>query len=199
MRLLAKKLAAERGGRRLFDNLSFTLEPGTLTTLTGPNGSGKTSLLRLIAGLGDKLSGTLTLQGGDPELPIGAQAHYVAHQEALKLALTARENLEFWATFFGAGNVAEALNCFALQPLADHPAAWCSEGQRRRLALARLALCHRPIWLLDEPTVGLDTASQTRLSGLMSRFLAQGGIVLAATHVPLKPKPDQEIRLGNNP
>jgi heme exporter protein A len=196
MRLCAQNLTIERGGKRLFAKLCFELQPGTLTRLTGPNGAGKTSLLRVIAGLGEWQDGSLHLEGGDAELGIGAHAHFIAHQEAVKAALTARENLEFWQGFLGGGDVDEALAAFALEPLADLPAAWASSGQKRRIALARLALAFRPLWLLDEPTVGLDTASQNRLTSLMKAHLAKGGIILAATHVSLELETAHEINLG---
>ncbi|MDP4822354.1 MAG: heme ABC exporter ATP-binding protein CcmA [Aestuariivirgaceae bacterium] len=195
MRLCAQNLTLERGGRRLFENVCFELHKGTLTRLTGPNGAGKTSLLRVIAGLGELTQGTISLEGSDAELGIGAQAHFVAHQEAVKPALTARENLEFWQGFLGGGSVEAALDAFALGPLADLPAAWASAGQKRRMALARLALAFRPLWLLDEPTVGLDTASEACLTRLMQAHLQKGGIILAATHVPLQVEATQEIRL----
>jgi heme exporter protein A len=196
MRLCAQNLTIERGGKRLFEKLHFTLNQGTLTRLTGPNGAGKTSLLRIIAGLGEYSGGTLSLEGGDADLGIGAQSHFIGHQEAVKPALTARENLEFWQGFLGGGDVSQALAAFALEPLADLPAAWASSGQKRRIALARLALAFRPLWLLDEPTVGLDTASQARLAGLMKAHLAKGGMILAATHVPLELETAHEINLG---
>ena len=197
MRLVAENLALERGGRQLFSGLGFVLAAGSLTRLTGPNGSGKTSLLRLIAGLADHTEGRLQLEGGDEELGIGAQAHFIAHQEAVKPALSMLENLQFWQGFMGAGDAMSALSAFGLERLAGLPAAWASEGQRRRLALARLALAARPLWLLDEPTVGLDAASQERLNQLMQAHLATGGIILAATHVPLA-LPSAEIRIGSN-
>lgn len=196
MRLCAENLTLERGGKRLFAGLCFELQSGTLTRLTGPNGAGKTSLLRSLAGLGEWQAGSLRLEGGDTELGLGAQSHFIAHQEAVKPALTARENLEFWQGFLGGGDVDAALAAFALEPLADLPAAWASSGQKRRIALARLALAFRPLWLLDEPTVGLDTASQSRLAGLMKAHLAKGGIILAATHVPLDVEAAHEISLG---
>ena len=196
MRLCAQDLTLERGGKRLFEGLCFELQSGTLTRLSGPNGAGTTSLLRCLAGLGEWQEGSLRLEGGDAELGPGARSHYIAHQEAVKTALTARENLEFWQGFLGGADVDEALAAFALDPLADLPTAWASSGQKRRMALARLALAFRPLWLLDEPTVGLDTASLARLSGLMKAHLAKGGIILAATHVPLDVETGLEIHLG---
>lgn len=185
MELIANELMCVRGGRTIFDGLSFTLPAGSMTELRGPNGAGKTSLLRVIAGLIEAEAGTLTLAGGDDELTVGQQCHLVAHQDAVKPHLTVTENLAFWRDFLGGGDVDGALDTFALLPLASFQAALLSAGQKRRLALSRLALAPRPVWLLDEPTVGLDAASRERLNGLVGQHVAQGGIVLAATHVDL--------------
>lgn len=195
MELVAENLGLERGGRMLVSGLSFRLAPGSLTRLTGANGAGKTSLLRLIAGLAEPAQGAVRLVGGDEELGIGAQAHFVAHQEAVKPALSMRENLEFWRDFLGGDGMDAALDAFGLRPLAELPAAWASAGQKRRLGLARLALAHRPLWLLDEPTVGLDAASEASLTHLMRAHLEKGGIILAATHVPLQ-MDSAELRIG---
>lgn len=185
MELRADNLMCVRGGRVIFAGLSFALHEATLTELRGPNGAGKTSLLRLIAGLIEPEQGSLTLAGGDPEMTPGQQCHLVAHQDAVKPHLTVTENLTFWRDFFGGGDLDAALAAFALAPLADYQAAMLSAGQKRRLALSRLALAARPVWLLDEPTVGLDAASRDRLNGLVARHVAAGGIVLAATHLDL--------------
>ena len=196
MELRAKDLTLERGGRIVFRNVSLALKRGQLMQLTGPNGSGKSSLLRLIAGLNEAQAGHLALEGGGSDLTIGQQAHYIAHQEAVKTALTVEENLGFWRDFLGGGDVGEALHAFDLTRLAAYPAGLLSAGQKRRLALARLVLVPRVLWLLDEPTVGLDTASLARLSGVMARQLDQGGMIIAATHVPLGREPDCRLELG---
>ncbi|MFO1089002.1 MAG: heme ABC exporter ATP-binding protein CcmA [Hyphomicrobiales bacterium] len=185
MELIAHTLACVRGSRTIFRGVSFALGAGTLTELRGPNGAGKTSLLRTIAGLIEPEAGTLDLKGGDPELSVGQQCHLIAHQDAVKPHLTVRENLAFWRDFLGGGDVDQALATFAISPLASFQAALLSAGQKRRLALSRLALVHRPVWLLDEPTVGLDAASRDRLNALVARHLEAGGIVLAATHIDL--------------
>ena len=196
MELTAKGITCERGGRIVFRDVGFTLREGQLMQLTGPNGSGKSSLLRLIAGLNEAQGGTLSLSGGAGELAIGQQAHYIAHQEAVKTALTVEENLAFWRDFLGGGDVAAALEAFALTRLATYPAGLLSAGQKRRLALARLVLVPRALWLLDEPTVGLDTASLARLVDVMAAQLARGGMIIAATHVPLGREPDCRLELG---
>jgi heme exporter protein A len=164
--------------------------------LTGPNGSGKSSLLRMIAGLNEAASGALTLQGGHEDLTIGQQAHYIAHQEAVKTALSVAENLSFWRDFMGAGDVDAAMAAFDLTRLSSYPAGLLSAGQKRRLALARLVLVPRVLWLLDEPTVGLDAASLAKLVGVMAGHLEKGGIIIAATHVPLGREPDTRLELG---
>jgi heme exporter protein A len=184
-RLTAEALACERGGRRVFSGVSFALDAGRLLEVTGPNGAGKSSLLRTIAGLCDLAAGGVTLEGGAAELTIGQQCHYAAHQEAIKPALTVLENLRFWGDFLGGGDMDAALSAFALERLADFPAALLSAGQKRRLSLSRLKLVPRLIWLLDEPHTGLDAASSERLLGVMRGHLDQGGLILAASHVPI--------------
>lgn len=196
MELNAKGLTCERGGRIVFRDVSLSLKPGQLMQLTGPNGSGKSSLLRLIAGLNEAQAGTIELAGGSADLTIGQQAHYVAHQEPVKSALSVEENLAFWRDFMGGGDVDEALDAFDLSRLASYPAGLLSAGQKRRLALARIVLVPRLLWLLDEPTVGLDTASLERFVKVMAAQLGQGGMIIAATHVPLGREPDIRLELG---
>ncbi|MCA3560378.1 MAG: heme ABC exporter ATP-binding protein CcmA [Aestuariivirga sp.] len=196
MELNAQGLTCERGGRIVFRDLSLSLRPGRLMQLTGPNGSGKSSLLRLIAGLNESQTGSVTLAGGSEDLTLGQQAHYVAHQEPVKGALSVFENLAFWRDFFGGGDVDEALEAFDLSRLSAYPAGLLSAGQKRRLALARLVLVPRVLWLLDEPTVGLDTSSLARLVTVMAKQLDQGGMIIAATHVPLGREPDVRLDLG---
>jgi len=185
-RLVATDLTCRRGGRTVFHGLSFAASGGEAVQVTGPNGSGKSSLLRLIAGLVPADEGTVALEGGDPEAAIGEQAHYCGHQDAFKPSLTVAENLDFWTAFLGGGGEARpALARLGLDHLADLPAGYLSAGQRRRLALARLLTVKRPLWLLDEPTAALDAASQKLLAAIMAEHVAAGGVLLAATHMPL--------------
>lgn len=199
MELKAQDLTCARGGRIVFRHLSLSLRPGQLMQLAGPNGSGKSSLLRLIAGLNEAQAGSVALEGGAEDLSLGQQAHYVAHQEPVKSALTVAENLAFWRDFLGGGDVDEALAAFDLSRLASYPAGLLSAGQKRRLALARIVLVPRLLWLLDEPTVGLDTASLERFVKVMAKQLDDGGMIIAATHVPLGREPDVRLDLGAAP
>ncbi|HLH89566.1 MAG TPA: heme ABC exporter ATP-binding protein CcmA [Xanthobacteraceae bacterium] len=205
MRLEGRDLACVRGGREVFTGLSFTVAAGEALAVTGPNGAGKTTLLRLIAGLLEPARGQLELTEGACDTALAEQAHYLGHRDALKPALSVRENLEFWYAFLGgqdasAASTAEATTCaldaVGLAPLIGLPAAYLSAGQRRRLAIARLVAAPRPIWLLDEPTAALDAASQDRLADLMRNHLAGGGIIVAATHGPLGLPAAGELRLG---
>jgi len=208
--LEARDLACLRGERVVFAGLSFALVPGGALLLTGANGAGKSSLLRLLAGLLAPVEGRL-LWGGRDALADRAEhatrLRYVGHGDALKPALTARENLAFHARLWG-GEVGPALEALGLAPLADLPARVLSAGQRRRLGLARLALglppagpppdarlAPAPLWLLDEPTTGLDAASVERLGALLARHRAAGGMVVAATHLPLPMPGAAELRL----
>ena len=196
MELQADNLSCVRGGREVFGGLSFSVASGETLILTGHNGAGKSSLLRAIAGLVRPAGGMLTLHGGDTDLSIGEQAHYLGHLDAIKPGLSVSENLRFWTAYFGGGNAEAALDAVELTPLAGLPAAYLSAGQRRRLALARLVAAQRPLWLLDEPTTALDAQAQARLVTLMRGHLAGGGIVVAATHGDVGLAGARELRLG---
>lgn len=196
--LTAEALAAFRGERLVFRDLGFSLAPAEALVLVGPNGSGKSTLLRLLAGLVRPAAGRLLWDREDAlaDLPAhAARVVYVGHQDAVKPGLTAAENLRFAAALTG-GVAAEALAAVGLERLADLPARMLSAGQKRRLALARLALGSAPLWLLDEPTLGLDTASIDRFGGLLAAHRGRGGMVVAATHVPLPLAGTRELRLG---
>jgi heme exporter protein A len=186
-----------RGGREVFSSVDFDTNTGEALAVTGPNGSGKTSLLRLIAGLLPMANGSIDLEGGQAELTLPEQAHYLGHRDALKPALSVAENLAFWRDFLG-GEVFETESSLAQVGLAHAthlPAAYLSAGQRRRLSIARLLAVKRPIWLLDEPTNALDAAGHALFASLMADHLSRGGLIVAATHAPLG-IPAKELRIG---
>ena len=200
MRLRAWELAIERGGRRLFEGLSFEVDEGSALVVTGPNGAGKSSLLRALCGFLPLQAGGYALEGGDPERTVGEQAHYLGHADALKGALTAGENLAFWAGALGGDGSREtshgALARVGLSHVIDFPARTLSAGQKRRVALARLLVARRPLWLLDEPTTALDAAAQAAFAAIMQDYLGDGGVVVAATHGPLGLAGARELKLG---
>jgi heme exporter protein A len=198
MRLTAQALACIRGGRTVFEDVAFAVAAGEALCVTGRNGAGKSSLLRQIAGLVRIAAGTITLDGGEADLGIAEQAHYLGHLDAIKTSLTVRENLRFWVGYLGgaAAGIAAALAQVDLADLADLPAAYLSAGQRRRLSLARLLAIPRPLWLLDEPGSALDTSAQLRLSEVMRGHLVDGGIIVAAVHGPIGLDRAHEWRLG---
>ncbi|MEZ5764619.1 MAG: heme ABC exporter ATP-binding protein CcmA [Xanthobacteraceae bacterium] len=197
MRLSGSDLTCVRGGREVFASLDFAVTQGEALCVTGRNGAGKSSLLRIIAGLLAATAGTIRLDGGDAERTLPEQCHFLGYREALKPALSVRENLRFWQDFLGGGtgeSCAGSLSAVGLERLSELPASYLSAGQRRRLALARLIAVTRPIWLLDEPTAALDADGQALLTGLMRRHLQAGGLIVAATHDPLD-IPARELRL----
>jgi heme exporter protein A len=197
MRLEASGLACVRNGREVFTGLGFSVGTGEALMVTGRNGAGKSSLLRMIAGLVRIVGGRLALVDADPDQTIPEQAHYLGHQDALKPSLTVAENLSFWASYLdGSEPVQGALAAVGLSALAGLPAAYLSAGQRRRLSIARLLAAKRPLWLLDEPTSALDREAQDTLSGLMRQHLSGGGIIVAATHGPIGLDHTKELRLG---
>jgi heme exporter protein A len=197
MRLSGTDLTCRRGDRDIFVGLNFSVADGEALMVSGRNGAGKSSLLRMVVGLLRIAHGSLDLQGGDRDLTIGEQAHYLGHQDALKPSLSVAENLEFWTGFLGPAipSRAAALAAVGLDSLADLPAGYLSAGQRRRLSLARLLAVKRPIWLLDEPASTLDAAGQRRLRDFMRSHLAAGGLIVAATHAALGIEGAQELRL----
>jgi heme exporter protein A len=197
MRLSGRGVRCVRGGRQIFSGLDFEASSGEALAVTGANGTGKTSLLRIIAGLLTITDGSVDLEGGEAELTLPEQAHYLGHRDALKPAMSVMENLAFWRDFLG-GETSDAATSLAAVGL-DHaihlPAAYLSAGQRRRLSIARLLVVRRPVWLLDEPTNTLDTAGQSMFAALMGDHLSHGGLIIAATHAPLGIAA-RELRIG---
>ena len=200
MRLSGRGVRCMRGGREVFTDLDFEVASGAALAVTGANGSGKTSLLRLIAGLLAPAGGSIDLVGGEAELTLPEQAHYLGHRDALKPALSVLENLAFWRDFFGGapGEPWQSLSRVGLDHASHLPAAFLSAGQRRRLSIARLIAIGRPVWLLDEPTSALDSAGQDMFAALMREHLAGGGLIVAATHAPLGIEA-RELRIGAVP
>lgn len=180
-------VAIRRGGRRLFAGISLALQAGEACALTGPNGVGKTSLLRAIAGLVGVEAGEIGFGGAEPAQARAEGMHFQGCQDGLKPARTAREELDFWSRWNGAdaARAAAAAETLSLEPLLDLEVRRLSAGQRRRLALARLLAAPRPLWLLDEPLSPLDAAWRTRFGEIMRQHLAGGGLILAAVHDPL--------------
>jgi heme exporter protein A len=175
--LAVKDLAVARGGITLLAGVTFTLLPGQAIVLGGPNGVGKTTLLRSLARLQPPVAGRIA---AGPDVTV-----YAGHADGVKPALSLRENLSFWARVFGRGDIGPALSAFDLASLADRPARNLSAGQRRRAGLARLIVAGRPVWLADEPTVSLDRASVGRFRDAVARHLSGGGGAVLATHLDL--------------
>lgn len=205
LRLRVENLRVDRGGRRVLSDLSFALDGGEALVVTGRNGVGKSTLLRALAGLLPLVGGKLALTGVENgEIP--HHAHYLAHADGLKAALTVQENLDFWARYLArqednsedsrARSPDEALEAVGLGHVAQAPVAILSAGQKRRVALARLLVAFRPLWLLDEPLTALDAGSRTRVAGLMRDHCALGGMIVAATHEPLGLEEARELPLG---
>ena len=190
-RLTATDIAVARGGRPVFAGLSLAVDPGGALRLAGPNGGGKSTVLRVVAGLLAPMKGVVRWDGSPITEDPGAHGRriaYLGHADALKSALTARENAQTLLSVAGRRDpqaLDRAFDLLDLQRLADLPAGWLSAGQRRRVALARLIASGCPLWLLDEPTVGLDTASVAALERAIAAHRAAGGMVIAATHIAL--------------
>lgn len=183
MRLVAENLSGERGDTIIFEGISFALDAGEGMVVTGPNGAGKSTLLRVIAGFLPASQGAVYLDSGD----IAASSHYLGPSNAMKPVLTVAENLSFWQNFYGGGSVSplEALGRVALPHVLDVPFSDLSTGQKRRVAIARLFVCERKLWILDEPTSGLDALAEKNFALLIDAHLKSGGIVIAATHLPI--------------
>lgn len=192
VRLEVRDLAALRGEERIFSGLSFSLSAGEALVVTGRNGSGKSTLIRTIAGLLPSDAGHVTVSLSGIAMPRAAEAcHYLGHRNAMKRELSVDENLSFWKRFMGdfeggsgidPDEATEALGLLTIQHL---PFGYLSAGQQRRMAMAKLLVAWRPVWLLDEPTAALDLQSEELFAGLMRAHRDKGGIIIAATHQPL--------------
>jgi heme exporter protein A len=196
MRLTGEGLAAERGGRMVFAGLGFAVGAGELLAVTGPNGSGKSTLLRVIAGLLAPAAGTVRLDP-EPEAGTSASVHYFGHLDGLKPGLTVADNLGYARRLYGGrGDIEAALEAVGLAHLFDLPAGRLSAGQKRRVALARLLVSERPVWLLDEPATALDAAAEAMLDGLVTAHLAGGGMAMVATHRAMGVAPAVTLHMG---
>ncbi|MGC4024366.1 MAG: heme ABC exporter ATP-binding protein CcmA [Mesorhizobium sp.] len=198
MLLEAENLAAERGGELVFSDINFVLREGEGLVVTGPNGAGKSTLLRAVAGLLPLAAGRVRFDGDAEFDEVGGACHYLGHQNAMKTALTVEENLRFWREFSGSAHleIVEALEMVGLADIGHLPFGYLSTGQKRRAAIAKLLVSYRPVWLLDEPTAGLDKASETQFAELMRAHLGDGGMIIAATHHPLGLEGAAELRMG---
>ncbi|MEM7461820.1 MAG: heme ABC exporter ATP-binding protein CcmA [Pseudomonadota bacterium] len=201
MKLSFEQLTVHRSEREIISGLSAGVASGEVLVVTGPNGCGKSTLLKTIAGLIKPASGKIELtESGDRS--IGQCCHYLGHENALKPALSVSENLQFWQKFlalsdFGAGlDIESALELVGLPDIDEIPAGYLSAGQKRRVAIARLLVCKRPVWLLDEPTGALDKKSEARFSKIVDGHRNDGGITIAATHQPLGLKNTKKLQLG---
>jgi heme exporter protein A len=192
VRLKVEDASCFRGDRLVLSHLSFAVPAGGALLLLGPNGAGKSTLLRVLAGLKRLDAGRALFDNTDD---YASRAAYLGHQDAIKPGLTALENLAF-AAHIGGGNPTDALSAVGLAPLANLPARMLSAGQKRRLALARLTLLNAPLWLLDEPTLGLDTAAVDRFGATLTAHRKTGGIIVAATHLPLPIEAPETLQLG---
>jgi heme exporter protein A len=194
MRVDVERVAIDRGGVRLFEDLSFSAGPGAHVALTGANGAGKTSLLRALAGFLKPAAGRIAI--GDPA-DESQKFHFLGHRDGLKGQLEVREHVAFWRDLLGGGpdDPAGALRRVGLAHVADLPARALSAGQGRRLTLTRLLVAHRPLWLMDEPAAALDANGKALLTDLIAEHCARGGLVIAAVHEPLG-APDLHVRIG---
>ena len=196
--LKIENLTCIRGGREVFKDISFEISSGQALQITGLNGSGKTSLLRIIAGLIRFPSGQISYTGCNSEANLSKFCHYFGHSDSIKPALTVSENLNFWRSIMGnqIETISNSLETLGLSHLEKISASYLSAGQKKRLSLARLLVNKRPIWLLDEPTTSLDSKAMNTLTTIMTDHVNSGGIILVTTHSPLNLIYAKELLLG---
>jgi heme exporter protein A len=184
--LAVENVTGQRGGRVLFRNLSFKVEAARALSLEGANGAGKTSLLRMIAGLIAPAQGTIRFGEAVDGEERGKSVGWLGHHDAVKAQMTVRETLSFFARLYASHQSVEAaMDAVGLARLAEMPGQYLSAGQRKRVALARLKLCARPLWLMDEPLASLDAAGKAMAAALIAGHCAVGGVAVIATHEPL--------------
>ena len=199
LRLSVEDIAIERGGRRILERIAFSAGPGDYVEITGANGIGKTSLLRILAGFLKPAEGRVVMSSNFGPIPQDEQAasvHMLGHRDGVKGPLTVTDHIRFWRGLYEGAEEEAVLDRVNLRHLADRQARTLSAGQARRLALSRLLIAPRPIWLLDEPAATLDMAGRAWLLGLVSDHLASGGVVVAAVHDPIGAMPSQRVALG---
>jgi heme exporter protein A len=196
--LEGRGLGCHRGGRVVFRDLSFALGAAAALVVTGPNGSGKSSLLKVLAGLIRPSAGAVLYEGRptDEDRPAYHRASaYLGHADALKLVLTVRENLAFWNRTEDPARLTRALESLGLAAFGDLPVRLLSAGQRRRLALARILISAAPVWILDEPAVGLDDGARRALAAVIAAHRADGGLLVLSTHQPMDLPGAQDLDL----
>ena len=209
MRIFAQNLSVKRGEELIFTDVSFELSPTESLTISGPNGVGKSTLLRALAGLLPIDSGTFEIKTDSKEAKPNAEyCHYIGHKNAMKAELTVLENLNFWQRTMAQEAMVDedlimspeaAVELLGLSHTLDLPFGFLSQGQRRRIALAKLFVSYRPVWLLDEPTAALDKASSDNFADITNSYLEKGGVVIAATHVPLGFKEVKQLEMTPPP
>lgn len=209
MRIFAQNLSVKRGEELIFTDVSFELSPTESLTISGPNGVGKSTLLRALAGLLPIDSGTFEIKTDSKEAKPNAEyCHYIGHKNAMKAELSVLENLNFWQRTMAQEDTVDddlimspeaAVELLGLSHTLDLPFGFLSQGQRRRIALAKLFVSYRPVWLLDEPTAALDKASSDNFANITNSYLEKGGVVIAATHVPLGFKEVKQLEMTPPP
>jgi heme exporter protein A len=201
MKLIVENLSIHRATQEIVSDISFELTSGEALIVTGENGSGKSTTLRGIAGLIPLNAGSVKLldeNGKQFEGETREYCHYLGHQNGMKPSLTVRENLDFWQKFCGEPDltIEEALDEVDLAHTIDLPFSYLSAGMKRRVSIARLLVSDRPVWIVDEPTAGLDAQSVKMFTGLCHAFCEGGGILIAATHLPLGIETEKTLEIG---